>query len=86
MVHYLPIKKTNKMVITLLIKKTSLITSDMLKSTCPIWQGDLFDPYPNLVFFYHNSWFEKPKILIVFSTKPMRWEEILGCMFFVLGG
>ncbi len=36
MVHYLPIKMTNQMVITLLMKKTALITLDMLKSTCPI--------------------------------------------------
>ncbi len=38
------------MVLTLPLKKTTLVTLDMLKLTCPIWQGGLFDPYPNLVF------------------------------------
>ncbi len=38
------------MVLTLPIKKITSITLDMLKLTCPKWQGGFFYPYPNLVF------------------------------------
>jgi hypothetical protein len=39
MVQYFLIKMISQMVFTLLVKKTTLVTLDMLKSTCPKSQG-----------------------------------------------
>jgi hypothetical protein len=39
MVHYLLVKMISQMVLTLPVKKTTLITLDMLELTCPKWQG-----------------------------------------------
>ncbi len=43
------IKMTSQMVHTLLVKKTILVTMDMLKLICPKWQNNLFDPCSNWV-------------------------------------
>jgi hypothetical protein len=44
MVHGSLIKMTSQMVFTLLIRKTTPITLDMLKSTCLKWQGIFLAP------------------------------------------
>jgi hypothetical protein len=51
MVHCSLVKMTNQMVHILLIKKTTLVTMDMSKLTCPKWSNGFFYAYPNWVFF-----------------------------------
>jgi hypothetical protein len=54
MVHYPLVKKISQMVFTLLVKKTTLLTLDMLKLTCPKWQKVFLTP-SKFGFFTKNS-------------------------------
>jgi hypothetical protein len=64
MVHYSLVKMTSQMVYTLLVKKTTPITLNMLKS---IYQNDKrsFWPLSKFGFFNQNFWVEKLRILVV---------------------
>jgi hypothetical protein len=64
MVHCSLVKMTNQMVFTLLIKKTTPITQNMLKSIC---QNDKrsFWPPSKFGFFNQKILFEKLKNLIM---------------------
>jgi hypothetical protein len=66
MVHYLPLKMITHMVLTLQVKKTTLIILDMLKSACPNWQGGFFI-LVQIMFFYQSSWFENLRNLVVWT-------------------
>jgi len=73
MVHNSLVKMTGQMVFTLLIRNTTLIIFDMLKSTCPKWQGD---------FLAHvQIWFFQPKFL-VWKTKNFSIVVFL-CLFII---
>jgi hypothetical protein len=67
MVHYSLVKMTSQMVFALLVKKTTLITLNMLKSTCPKWKG-VFLAFAKFGFLYQFFQFGKPRILVVHLT------------------
>jgi hypothetical protein len=50
MVHYSLVKMTNQMVFIRLIKKTTLVTLDMLNLICPKWQGGFLAPSKSNIF------------------------------------
>jgi hypothetical protein len=64
MVHYLLVKMISQMVLTLLVKKTTLVTLDMLVQLSKMTRGVLFT-LVQIMFFYQSFWFEKPRILVV---------------------
>jgi hypothetical protein len=73
MVHNSLVKMTGQMVFTLIIRNTTLITLDMLKSTCPKWQGIFLAPV--------QIWFFQPKF-IVWKTKNFS-SVVFLCLFII---
>ncbi len=59
----------SQMILILWVKKTTPVTIDMLKLSCPKWQGVFLTP-PQFGFFDQNSRFEKPKILVINPQGP----------------
>jgi len=57
------------MILILWVKKTTPVTIDMLKLSCPKWQGVFVAP-PEFGFFDQNSRIEKPKILVINPQGP----------------
>jgi hypothetical protein len=73
MVHYSLVKMTSQMVFALLVKKTTLITLNMLKSTCPKWKG-VFLAFAKFGFLYQIFQFGKCNYLLLSKTQNLTFR------------